>query len=342
MWNLVFQKLKRNLVGLSKTSERKIFEKQHQVVFILGPTASGKSDLAIKLALDQGGVIINCDSVQVYQDLVIGSAQPSLRDQSLCPHYLYSYVPFGHEMTAGQYTRDFYQKINEIPSGQKIFVVGGTGFYFQAIEKGMYPVRQINLDVKNQVDKILLSPNGPRQLYEELRIQDPDAASKISINDHYRLGRAIELIRSEGRTLSEIKSEFASQQKPLPFPLIKIGLSIDKEELAHRILTRSIKMIENGLIDECHKLLTLLESSKENGNSGWGPLGSVGYKETINYIINGKSSLSELSQEIFRSTMRLAKKQKTWFQRDQEIHWINAKDLEKESKALHLVRSFFK
>ena len=122
------------------------------MIFVVGATATGKSEWALRLAQEFNGVIVNCDSVQLYKKLDIGSAKPSREEQALVPHYLLDYVSPPEEMTAGNYCRDFYETLKSIPEEKPVFVVGGTGFYFMAIEKGMYTVIPVPPEIQQQVE----------------------------------------------------------------------------------------------------------------------------------------------------------------------------------------------
>lgn len=285
------------------------------VVFVVGTTASGKSQWALDMAQKFSGSVVNCDSVQLYKSLDIGAAKPTKGEMSLVPHYLYDYVPEGESMTAGNYTRDFFACMETLPSQKPAFVVGGTGFYFQAIEKGMYPVRQTPIAIQQEIARILKTEEGAKTLYEEFQRLDPKAAQKIHPQDHYRLGRAMELIRAEGKSVTQIQKEFAETQAPFPFPLLKIGLRWDREVLRERVKLRTQKMLDAGLVAEVQGLIS-------RGYAEWSALQSVGYKEVLTYLQEGKTQ-QWLFDEIVQNTMGLAKRQRTWFQRDREIHWYD-------------------
>lgn len=289
------------------------------MVFIVGTTASGKSQWALDLAKEFSGAVINCDSVQLYKSLDIGAAKPSLAERNEVVHYLYDYVPEGETMTAGNYTRDFFECAASMPE-QAGFVVGGTGFYFQAIERGMYPVQKTPPAIQEQIAEILKTPEGAAELYREFESLDPEAAAKIHPADHYRLGRAMELIRHEGRSLTEIQKEFAAKQAPFPYPLLKIGLRWEREELRKRVQLRTEKMVQAGLVDEVKGLL-------DRGLGGWSALQSVGYREVLEFL-SAESPVRDrqwLVEEIAKNTMALAKRQRTWFQRDENIQWFDGR-----------------
>ncbi|MEK2645085.1 tRNA (adenosine(37)-N6)-dimethylallyltransferase MiaA [Bdellovibrio sp. BCCA] len=302
------------------------------VIFVVGATATGKSEWALKLAQEFGGVIVNCDSIQVYKKLDIGAAKPTKEEQALVPHYLLDYVNPPQEMTAGQYCRDFYECVEQIPENTPVFVVGGTGFYFMAIEKGMYPVLPVPPEIQKAVEGELKTAEGAEKLHKELLEKDPEYGAKIHLSDHYRIGRAIELIRSQGKSVTQIQNEFAETRSEFPFPLLKIGPSWDREVLKERIALRTKKMLEQGLVQEVQNLL-------DEGLEKWAPMSSVGYKETIAFLKNDLNS-EQLFEEISKNTRQLAKRQRTWFQRDKDIHWFSGSDGFSEARAM--VEKFLK
>lgn len=304
--------------------------RSNPVIFVVGATATGKSQWAVQMAEKVGGVIVNCDSVQVYCEVEIGTAKPSQEDRARVKHYLIDYVNPPDEMTAGQYCRDFFEQMAQIPENVPVFVVGGTGFYFQAIEKGMYPVTQIPPEIQDAVNAQLATETGAAELYEELIQRDPAAGKKIHPADHYRIARAIELMRSHGKTLTEIRLEFSKRQSDFPYPLLKIGVNWERSQLRLRIMDRTQRMLEAGLVNE-------VKSLAAKGLEDWAPLSSVGYSEVLEYL-EGRLPRSELAEEIAKNTHQLAKRQKTWFQRDLEIRWFDGEgDYE---KALQVVEAF--
>ncbi len=298
-----------------------------QVFFIVGTTASGKSALALHWAQKLGGAIVNCDSIQVYQGLDIGSAKPSAQERSLVPHYLFDFVPVGEELTAGQYQRIFFETMKDLENKYPVvFVVGGTGFYFQAIEKGMYPIGAAKPELIAEIEQELKTSQGAYRLYQELVQKDPIAASKISEQDHYRIARAIEMMRTHGKTVTEIKRDFEDQRKPFPYPLKKIGVKLSREQLLLRVQERTQKMLAEGLLSEVEGLLLEIQRLDK---LHWAPMRSVGYLECVEFLRQAGNGIvprdaKGLEDSIVQSTMQLAKKQRTWFQRDKEIYWHDA------------------
>lgn len=279
---------------------------------MVGPTASGKSGWALEQAIKYDGSIVNIDSVQFYKDLLIGSAAPTEAEKKQVPHYLYSYVEAPLEMTAGMYLKDFYELLERSDVKFPLFIVGGTGFYIQALEKGMFNVEPIPEEFRKSIEDEL-AENGPEKLYLELKQKDPD--SKIHLNDHFRLVRAIEIIRYTGQIPSKLKSRPENNKNELPFDFIKVGFNFEKPVFEDRVKLRTAKMIQEGIIEETSSFFN-------KGFADWSPMQSVGYKETLVYLTEQKNK-EWLFEAINQSTMQLIKKQKTWFKRDDAILWSN-------------------
>ena len=278
------------------------------LVFIVGPTAAGKTDWAIQWARQDSACILNGDSIQVYKDLKIGSAKPDFEKWADIDHYLFDEVSAPQIWTAGDFRKKALKILEKELLQRKAFVVGGSGFYIQALEKGMYKAKASSPEVIAKWKSEDLS-----YLYGLLKKKDPETAQQISPKDRYRILRSLSLMESEGKTVSQIKREF-KEQKP-PWPYLKMGLKISKEELLKRVEKRAHEMLKAGLIEEIEQLL-------RRGLRDWRPLNSVGYKEGILYL-DGKIKKTDLVSQIVSSTMSLAKKQKTWFKRDKNIKWFD-------------------
>lgn len=294
-----------------------------KVVFLVGPTASGKSDLGLSLAERFGGAILNADSVQIYQRLLIGSAAPSGEDLARVPHLLFQAVAPPARLTAGDYSRLAREALQEcLERYPVVFVVGGTGFYLLALENGMLPIEKADANIQTAIETELAQDGGAARLHAELFEKDPVVGARISVNDHYRLVRALETLRRTGRRLSDIEAEYKASKPDFPYPLLKLGVSVDREKLRGRIETRTRRMLEAGLLQETQELI-------DEGFGDWGPLQSVGYKEAGQYL-RGDHEMPDraaLEARIVQNTMRLAKRQRTWFQRDEQIHWGAADDV---------------
>ena len=322
-----------------------------KLIFVVGVTAVGKTDWALELARliqsdKQTSVgILNADSVQIYKELNIGSAKPDLSNYPDINFYLFNELKAPQIGTAGLFRKKALEVLQEKLSKETILVVGGSGFYLQALEKGMYPVEQsfkkksipslfensvLNLDshesgnIQNLQNSNQISLTA---LYKELARKDPETAQKISPKDRYRIVRALDLINREGKTVSQIKQKFKEQK--LPWPYLKIGLQIPKEQLLKRVQQRTQDLLKKGLIEETQDLI-------KKGFKNWKALNSVGYKEVLLYL-EGQIKKEDLEPAIVSKTMQLAKKQKTWFKKDKNIRWIDW-----NISALKVYKQFFK
>jgi len=292
------------------------------LVLIVGPTGSGKSSLALELAQRFKGAILNCDSLQTYKRLDIGTAKPTKQEQKQVPHFLFDVMEPGEVLTAGDYRRlALTQLERELPE-RIVFGVGGSGFYIQALEKGMFDVPKPRPEVERQVreDAARL---GLAHMFTELTRLDPEYADRISPNDFYRILRAL-IIRDSGKTVSGVRQDF--QVEEFPFPLLKMGISMVREELLPRVQARAASMLSNGLLDEVRGLI-------RDGYRDWPALQSVGYHECLAYL-DGKIPESKLQPLIVEKTMQLAKKQRTWFKRDSQIHWLSQADIISEAEGI--------
>ncbi|MCB0422597.1 MAG: tRNA (adenosine(37)-N6)-dimethylallyltransferase MiaA [Bdellovibrionales bacterium] len=286
------------------------------VLFVVGPTASGKSDLALKIAQMFQAPIINGDSLQVYRSLNIGTAKPTSRERSLVPHFLFGHIDDGESYTAGDYRREVLELLRRETNTPLWIIVGGSGFYLQALEKGMFDVPTVPTSISDKW-KSRLQEKGHAFLYQALKNQDPDWAEKINEEDSYRLVRALSVMEMTQKSMSDLEREFQQKKMGLSedYQILKLGVSMDRERLRQRVTIRLHKMLENGFQEEVEALL-------KKGLSLWPPLESVGYKEMVQFL-RKEISESERDELIIRNTMRLAKRQRTWFQRDSEIFWLD-------------------
>jgi tRNA dimethylallyltransferase len=291
-------------------------------VAILGPTACGKTQLAVEVAQILGGqavvgaraVAVSVDSVQVYKGLNIGAAKPSQEELAALPHELINMADPGEQYTAADYVRDVSHTLERLSSLKpQIFFVGGTGFYYQALQKGLWDVPAISSDVRDVLLERLES-EGVAALHADLQTRDPVAAAKIHPNDRYRVLRALEIALEHGARPSEL------QNRPNGGPLadrkvLQIGLFMDRTVLRERVRMRLKKMLAAGWVDEVRQLHQL-------GYENWPALQSVGYKQ-VQMLLRSELSEDQLEQAIETATMQLAKRQMTWFRRDPAIEWFD-------------------
>ena len=289
------------------------------IIFIVGPTASGKSNLSYQFCFKNNLPIVNADSVQIFQEVNIGTAKPSAEEFSKVDHHLYNIVEPGGSYTAGDYYKEARAKIIELSDFSVIPVVGGSGFYIKALENGMFEVPDVKKETLEEIEN-LFDQKGQRALYDEMLRLDPELSGQISENDLYRVKRALGLMKTMAKPMSIIQKDFNAEleKSRIENPVVKIGLHLERDKLRVRVSERAKVMLSTGLIEETEALL-------KQGLIDWAPLKSVGYKETVSFL-NNEIDKTELLELIVQNTMRLAKKQMTWFKKDKMIKWFHCKD----------------
>ena len=280
------------------------------LIIILGPTAIGKTSISIKLAKHYNTQIISADSRQFYKELKIGAAPPSKEELSEVQHHFIHNLSVNEDYNVGKFEEDALRKIEELfKEKEKIIMVGGSGLYIDAICKGFDKMPDISKEIRNKVIS-LYKEKGIKFLQSELKENDPIYFNEVDIQNPQRLMRAIEVIYSTGKPFSNFRKE---QVKKRSFNIVKIGLDMNREDLYKRINKRVDIMIENGLLDEVESLL-----NHRNKNS----LQTVGYKELFEYV-DGKYSQEEAVDMIKQNTRRFAKRQISWFKRDETITYFS-------------------
>jgi len=291
-------------------------------VLIAGPTASGKSALAMTLAEKFGGVVVNADSMQVYRDLRVITARPSPADEARVPHRLYGHVDAAENYSVGRWCRDVGAVLAEAAAqGRVAILVGGTGLYFKALTHGLSAVPPTPPEIRNAV-RARLVREGAAALHAELARRDPVTAQRLMVNDRSRIARALEVIESTGRPLSDWHRD------GLPAPLeaaraAKIFLTCERKELVARIERRFADMLAAGALDEvralrARKLDPLLPAMKAHGVP-W----------LIRHL-DGAISLDEAAAGAVMDTRRYAKRQLTWFRNQmKDWPWAGPQEAEK-------------
>lgn len=299
------------------------------VIFVVGPTASGKSSLGLSLAKRFSGFILNGDSLQCYRKLDIGTAKPTVEERAQVPHFLFDSISPGETLTAGDYRKLALKTLeNEIANGPA-FIVGGSGFYLQALEKGLFDVPKPDPEIEEQV-KEDFEAKGIQWAYSELERLDPNYAANISPNDGYRIQRALVILWETGQRVSDLQASFTAAA--FPYAYMKLGFLPTREELLPRVQSRVGKMMRAGFLDEVRALV-------KDGHREWSPMLSVGYKECLDYL-DGKLSESELIPKIVEKTMQLSKRQKSWFKRDPSTDWLPIDECAALAEAESKVRQF--
>ncbi|NEQ38186.1 MAG: tRNA (adenosine(37)-N6)-dimethylallyltransferase MiaA [Okeania sp. SIO3I5] len=287
------------------------------LITICGPTATGKSGLALDLAQRLGSVILSADSRQVYKDFNIGTAKPTRKERELVPHYLIDICEPTETLTLAEYQEQAQRLIVNSPTAETDFappslLVGGTGLYIKAIVKGL----KIPRVGPNEKLRSQLADLGQNQCYKMLQQVDGVAAEKIHPNDVVRTLRALEVFYVSGKPISQQQGE-----NPPDYPILQIGLDCDVEVLGDRIRHRTEKMVEVGLVEEVKFLC-------EKYGAELPLLNTLGYAEMKQYLA-GDISLTEAIEATVLHTRQFAKRQRTWFRAYREIEWFdaNASDL---------------
>jgi tRNA dimethylallyltransferase len=287
---------------------------QIELVIIQGPTASGKSELAVHLAEVFSGEIINADSMQVYRGMDIGTAKPSSEMQERLPHHLVGIIDPDKQFSAADFCRAAQEAIRDIHRrGKKVFIVGGTGLYIKALTRGLINSPGGSEEIRKELSSVA-AEFGNLELYRRLSGVDPVAAEKLHPNDLVRIIRALEVFEMTGRSISELRNEHRFGDNP-GYRCLKLGIAVDRPELYRRIDNRVELMMENGLVEEVEDLLAKGYSPRLK------PMLSLGYRHICDFL-SGKYSLQEAASLIKRDTRRYSKRQATWFRQDDEIIWF--------------------
>jgi tRNA dimethylallyltransferase len=285
-----------------------------KLVIILGPTAVGKSDVALRLAESENGEIVNADSQQVYRHMDIGTGKPSKADRERVPHHLIDIVAPNEEFNAALFCRLATDSIGQIHARERnVIVCGGTGLYLRALTHGLFEGPGQDWDVRKALEQEIAN-SGLAILYERLEKIDPTVGATIHRNDRQRIIRALEVYQLTGRPLSEWQKEHGFQEDL--FDILKIGLLRERAELYDLINSRTERMIKEGLLEEVRGLVA------RGFHLDLKPLRSVGYRQ-MGQVLRGSQSMEAALEEMKQETRHLAKRQLTWFRRDLEIRWFH-------------------
>jgi tRNA dimethylallyltransferase len=274
-------------------------------IYVVGQTASGKSDFSLTAAEKLGLNILNTDSLLFYKGLDLGTAKPSKEELNRVKHHLIDVCEVGDNLIASTYVKHAHQVLSQNKSS--FLCVGGSGFYINALDVGLLPLPETDPEIKKQVAQI-------KDPVAELLKLDPGFFSKISKNDTYRVSRALEVYKQTGKTLSDWQKDF----NPSPFAK-KMAFYWERTELKKRVVERTNSMINKGLIEEVEALL-------RKGLHDWKPLSSVGYFQVRQFLDGELKSIQDLKDEIILRTMQLSKRQKTWFKKDKSVKWFQASE----------------
>jgi len=284
------------------------------VVAVLGPTATGKSALALAIAGRFGGEIVNCDSTAVYRGFDIGTDKVPLDERRGIPHHLIDIADPTFEYTAAQYARDAAAAIREIHGrGRLPIVAGGTGFYFRALTRGLFPGPGRDAAWRARLDAVA-ARRGVERLHKILRRVDPASADRIQPRDQKRIVRALEVFFLTGRPLTD---HFAETQSPLPdVDVVAIGLTLPAPRIAERVAARVDEQFARGLLDEMRSLLAagVPESAR--------PFGGLVYRQAIEHL-HGLRDETATRALIVQENRRYAKRQLIWFRKEPNLIWFD-------------------
>ena len=286
--------------------------KTNYLINIVGPTAIGKTSLAIQLANKFNTEIISADSRQFYKEMRIGTAVPSAEELQAAKHHFIQHISIKDNYNVGDFESDAIKKLDELFKNNKIVImVGGSGLYTKSVLEGLDYFPEVSLEIRQELN-LKLEKEGLDSLQQQLHKLDPDYYKIVDLENPHRVIRALEVCISSGKPYSSYLNQ---PKKKRNFTAISIGLSAEREIIYDRINRRVDLMITEGLLDEAKALFPKRELNALN---------TVGYKELFSYL-EGKDSLETAVSEIKKNTRRFAKRQLTWFRKDQEINWFDYK-----------------
>lgn len=285
-------------------------KKRKYLLVVAGPTAVGKTAFSIRLAQFFKTEIISADSRQLYQKLDIGTAKPTQEELTAVPHHFVDILPPDQEYNAGLFERDALQQVEKLfQKHNEVVVAGGSGMYVQALCQGMDEMPAVPKEVRDNLNS-RLEKEGLSPLFAELRALDPVYASQVDQYNPQRVVRALEVSLFCGKPYSSFRQQ---QTEERPFHIIKIGLDRPREELYRRIDSRMDMMIEEGLFEEAKELYPYRQLNA---------LQTVGYKEIFDFL-DGDYDKEEAIRLLKRNSRRYAKRQLTWFRKDEDFKWFH-------------------
>lgn len=283
------------------------------VLVVIGPTAVGKTAMSIELARHYNTAIISSDSRQFYRETTIGTAKPTAAERAAAPHYLVDSLSIHDDYQAGQFERDALALLEQLHARHELVIVtGGSGLYVKALCEGLDEMPAVQAGMREKLNAEF-AEQGLEPLLRELAQQDPVYYEQVDRDNHQRVIRALEVIRSTGQPFSAFRRKSLAQR---PFETIKIGLTLAREELYQRIDQRMDAMIKAGLFEEARGLFEYRHLNA---------LQTLGYTEIFGYL-EGQYDYEEAVRLLKRNSRRYAKRQLTWFQKDPEIRWFEQPD----------------
>ena len=286
---------------------------QKNLIVVVGPTAIGKTELAIELAKFYQTEIISADSRQFFKEMNIGTAKPSPTELETVPHHFINSHSVKTLFSTGDFEVEALELMNQLYQKHNVLImVGGSGLYINALCNGLDDLPEIDLNIRTELNQ-LFEAEGLATIQTQLQKLDPEYFAKVDQNNPQRMIRGLEIVLSTGKKLSSL---LTASKKTRPFNIIKIGLNTDRAILYQRINDRVDRMMELGLLDEVRQLLPY-----RNYNA----LNTVGYTELFEYL-DEKTDLASAVSMIKQNTRRFAKRQLTWFRRDEDTKWFEPND----------------
>ncbi len=285
-------------------------------ILIIGPTAVGKSDLAIRLAMKLDGEIVSIDSRQIYTGLDIGTSKPSEEERLKVPHHLIDIIGLEQKPNAWWFATEAREAIAGIIGRKKIpILVGGSGMYLRAVVDGFFKIDLDPLDRKDFASKI--QGMETVELFSRLKVVDEESTRRIHHNDRYRIIRSLEVYELTGTTISEhFRCQRQSSKGTLSLDILKTGLKMERQKLRDKIGNRTLQMFNSGWIKEVDRLL------ESGAKASWPGMKTLGYPEVISHL-GGFTGKDEMINRIITQTRQYAKKQMTWFRKESDVNWID-------------------
>lgn len=306
-------------------------EKQF-VVVICGPTASGKTALSVELAKELDAEIISADSMQIYKGMDIATAKPSISERDGVPHHLMDFLDPCEAFSVADYVRLAREKISDIATHGKLpMIVGGTGLYISSLINNIqFEESECDYAYREQLRQ-LAAEKGNGYLMDMLKEIDPETAASLHENNQSRVIRALEVYKITGKTMSQTQRE--SRAEPSPYEPCMIALDYDRSQLYDRINKRVDIMLEEGLLEEAREFY-----SREDYPTA---AQAIGYKELLPYL-KGSEELDTCVERLKQETRKYAKRQLTWFRKDERIHWIKVTDNTDSREILEIAKKYIK
>jgi len=290
--------------------------KKNVLVSVVGPTAVGKTALAIDLAKNYQTEIISADSRQFYREMKIGTAKPDESELAAAPHHFINSHSIDEYYSVGMFEKDALQLLERLFTEHKVVIaVGGSGLFFKALWEGLDEMPEVVPGIREELNGIFQT-EGLQPLLDELKNRDPEYYDQVDRQNHQRVIRALEVIRSSGKSFTSFRKGHVAVQRD--FTNIKIGLNMDREILFDRINRRMDIMIDQGLFEEAESLIQYKDHNA---------LQTVGYSEIFSYL-EGEYDREEAIRLLKRNSRRYAKRQLTWFRKDPEIKWYEPNQID--------------